>query len=122
MTTDKLTVLLLAILSCAWIGDFIKGQYEKKKIKAESNLNDANAVQVLVGSAAAVVAPLKTRVEELQADLREAKEEVDKLIVQLQAATAENQKITAENHRITSENRRVTDENRRLRLIIGGTS
>lgn len=121
MATDKLTIILLAILSCAWIGDFIKGILEKKKVKAEANLHDANAVQVLVGSAAAVVAPLKTRVEELQADLKEAKQEVDRLILQLQTATAENQKITNENHRITQENKRVTDENRRLRSIIGGT-
>jgi transcription antitermination factor NusA-like protein len=121
MTTDKLTIILLAILSCAWLGDFIKGTFDRKKIKADANLSDANAVQVLVGSAAAVVAPLKSRVEELQIELTEAKEQVDKLIEQLQKATAENQKVVTENQRITAENKRVTDENRRLRLIIGGT-
>lgn len=119
MTTDKMTVILLAILSCAWIGDFIRGQFQKRKIKSEANLSDANAVQVLVGSAATVVAPLKERVEELQKDLAEAKDEVDKLIIRLQEATAENQRITAENQRITRENRVVTDENRRLRIALG---
>lgn len=122
MTTDKVVVILLALLSCAWIGDFIRGSFQRKKINSEANLSDANAVQVIVGSAAAVVAPLKTRVEELQADLITAKEEVDRLILQLHTATVENQKITLENQRITEENQRVTDENRRLRKIIGGVT
>jgi septal ring factor EnvC (AmiA/AmiB activator) len=118
MTTDRLTLVLIAVLSCVWIGDFIKGWYQKRKVKADANLTDANAVQVIVGSAAAVVQPLKDRVEELQRDLKDAKTEVDKLIDQLQKATAENQRITLENQRITAENRQVVNENRQLRIAL----
>lgn len=119
MSIETLSTILLAFLSLAWIGDFVRGLFQRKKVNAEANLHDANAVQVIVGSAAAVVAPLKTRVDELQADLQEAKAEVDRLIAQLQKATAENQRITNENQRITSENQVITSENRRLRIALG---
>jgi ABC-type phosphate transport system auxiliary subunit len=123
MGINTVTTVLLGFLSLAWIGDFVRGMFQRRKVQADSNLSDANAVQVIVGSAAAVVAPLKTRVEELQKDLAEAKTEVDKLIVQLQKATAENQKVTLENQRITTENQRITAENRQLRIMLaGGTS
>lgn len=119
MTSEQLTQILIGILACVWIGDFIRGVFQKKKTGSEANLNDANAVQVIVGSAATVVAPLKERVEELQQDLTEAKGEVERLITQLQAATAENQRITVENTRIIAENRQIVIENRRLRLALG---
>jgi hypothetical protein len=122
MTSDKIVVILLGLLTCAWIGDLIKGFYQRRKVQADSNLSDANATKVIIGTAATLLSPLKTRVEELEAEVAEAKSEVRKLVKQLQDATAENQRITFENQRVTEENKRVTRENRQLRTMLAGGS
>lgn len=118
MSTDKVTVILLAVLACAWIGDFVRGIFQRRKIKAEAALSDANADKIVVGTAVTLLAPLRQRVGELEAEVKEARAEVQKLVRQLHAATLENQRVTNENQRITGENQEITQENQQLRAAI----
>lgn len=112
MSSELITQLLLAVLACAWIGDFIRGLFQKKQVDAAANLSDANATQVIVASTTTLLKPLQDRVNELEAELTNARKEVRKLVVQLHNASDENT-------RITTENRLISDENRRLRLKLG---
>ena len=112
MSSELVTQILLAVLACAWIGDFIRGLFQKKQVDAAANLSDANATQVIVASTTTLLKPLQDRVNELEDELREAKKQATRLVRQLETATEENRRITA-------ENRMISDENRRLRLRIG---
>lgn len=112
MTSDRITQIMLAVLSLAWIGDFVRGMFQRGKVKADTDLTNAGATQVIVASTTTLLKPLQERIDELEAELRTAKKEVNKLVTQLQASTAENR-------RVTQENRMVSDENRRLRARLG---
>lgn len=112
MSSELITQVLLAVLACAWIGDFIRGLFQKKQVDAAANLSDANATQVIVASTTTLLKPLQDRVNELEAELVNARKEVRKLVTQLHDSSEENS-------RITRENRMISDENRRLRLKLG---
>lgn len=112
MSSELITQVLLAVLACAWIGDFIRGLFQKKQVDAAANLSDANATQVIVASTTTLLKPLQDRVNELEAELVNARKEVRKLVTQLHDSSEENT-------RITRENRMISDENRRLRLKLG---
>ena len=60
------TQILLALVAVGFFSDLAKGFFQKRKIKSESHLDDANSVQILVGSATAMLGPLKQRVNELR--------------------------------------------------------
>jgi septal ring factor EnvC (AmiA/AmiB activator) len=110
MTSETITTILLAILACAWLGDFVRGLFQRQTVKADANLSDANATQVIVTTATTMLEPLSARVKEaegeaakLRQELRDARSEVGKLISQLQECTAENKRVTAENKRLRLE-------------------
>lgn len=121
MSSELVTQILLAVLASIWIGDFVKGIFQKPKVKADANLSEASATQVLVGTATEMLEPLSKRVREAEAEaaqlrqelreardeasscrsaVREAREEVSKLVSQLQEATAENKRVTLENRKL----------------------
>ena len=112
MTSEKITTLLLAILSLAWIGDFVRGLFQRRKVKADSELSNANATQVIMATTTTLLKPLQTRINELEEELVQARKQANRLVQQLEDATEENRRITA-------ENRMISDENRRLRLRLG---
>lgn len=112
MTSDKITQIMLALLSLAWIGDFVRGLFQKNKVKAETDFTNAGATQVIVASTTTLLKPLQARIDELEAELRSAKKQANIVVRQLENATEENRRITA-------ENRLISDENRRLRLRLG---
>lgn len=120
MTSDQLTQLLLGLLACAWVGDFVKGQFQKRKVKADSNLVDANATQIIVGSANALIQPLTNRLEEAEAEASLLRKEIREVRKEMQLAVDELREARQENIRIREENTRVTTENRRLRKLIAG--
>lgn len=107
MSSELLTQILLAILTAAWIGDFVRGMFQKKKVHAETNLTDANATQVIVASTTTLLKPLQDRVNELEQELVVARREANKVVRKLQAANAENTRLTHENMAINAENRRL---------------
>jgi predicted RNase H-like nuclease (RuvC/YqgF family) len=115
MTSEIITQILLAILACAWIGDFIKGFYQRKKVQAETSHTEASATQVIVGTATTLVAPLAARIKELET-------ETTILRTSLKEATAEADRLVRQLENATSENKRVTAENRQLRLKLAGGS
>lgn len=107
MSSELITQILLGLLGLAWIGDFVRGLFQKPKVKADANLSEANATQVLVGTATEMLEPLSKRVKEAEAEtvllrreVREARDEVSKLVSQLQECTAENKRITQENRKL----------------------
>lgn len=115
MTSELLTQILLALLGAAWVGDFINGLFQKKKVKADSNLSDANATQIIVASTTTLLAPLSARVKELET-------EVTVLRNALSEATTESNILRNKAHEVvmqlescSAENKRVTKENRQLR-------
>lgn len=119
MSSELVTQILLAVLACAWVGDFVRGLFQKKLVKADANKSEANATQVIVGTATTLVVPLSNRIKELETEttilrnsLREANEEIARTTKLLNIA---NNRIEA----TTAENKRVTNENRRLRLQLG---
>jgi cell shape-determining protein MreC len=107
MTSELATQLLLAALACAWIGDFIRGFTQRKKTKAETELTDANATQVIVGSATTLVEPLANRIKELNAEVVTLREELTRTRQLLRTANNRLEKSTAENERVTAENFRL---------------
>lgn len=107
MTSERVTQILIALLACIWIGDFVKGAFQRKKVKADAGLSDANATQIIVTTATTMLEPLSKRVKEaedeatkLRQELREARNEVSKLVSQLQESTAENKRVTTENRKL----------------------
>jgi FtsZ-binding cell division protein ZapB len=112
MSSELLTQILLAILTAAWVGDLIRGLFQKKKVHAESNLADASATQVIVASTTTLLRPLQDRVNELEEELVTVRREANKLVKKLQA-------VNAENSRLTNENMSINAENRRLRARLG---
>jgi septal ring factor EnvC (AmiA/AmiB activator) len=107
MSSELITQILLGLLASIWIGDFVKGLFQKPKVKSDAKLSEANATQVLVGTATEMLEPLSRRVKEaedeaknLRQELRAAREEVSKLVTQLQECTAENKRVTSENKRL----------------------
>lgn len=112
MTSELLTQILLGLVGLAWIGDFVRGMFQRKKVKADTNLSDASATQVIVSSATVLLKPLQDRIHELEAEVVEMRKEINRGVKQLQ-------KSTEENRRLTSENRMISDENRRLRARLG---
>lgn len=121
MSSELVTQILLGLLASIWIGDFVKGIFQKGIVKANANLSDANATQVLVGTATEMLEPLSRRVKEAEAETAQlrkelkdardeahscsrevkiAREEVSRLVSQLQEATAENKRVTLENRKL----------------------
>ena len=121
MTSDLFTQILLGLLACAWMGDFVRGLFQRHKVKADTNLTDANATQIIVGSANALVQPLTNRLEEAEAEASLLRKEIKEVRKEMQKAVDELKTARQENTRMREENTRITDENRRLRGIIGGT-
>lgn len=121
--SDLITQILLGLVAVGFFSDLAKGFFQKKKLNAEANLDDANSVQVLVGSATTMLAPLKERVHELEeeakllrTELNQARSEVQRYANQLSTATHQLELATEENRRVTTENRRLR------RLLAGGTT
>lgn len=105
--SDLVTQILLGLVAAGFFTDLARGFFQKKKINSEAKLDDANAVQVIVGTATSMLKPLTDRVKEaedeatkLRQELREARAEVGKLVTQLQESTAENKRVTIENRRL----------------------
>jgi septal ring factor EnvC (AmiA/AmiB activator) len=105
--SDLITQILLGLVAVGFFSDLAKGFFQKKKINSEAKLDDANAVQVIVGTAASMLEPLSKRLKEaeeevtnLRKELREARSEAAQLVSQLQASTAENKRVTAENRKL----------------------
>jgi len=117
---DLVTKILLGLVAVGFFSDLAKGFFQRKKINSESNLDDANAIQVIVGSSITMLTPLKTRIGELESEttilrneLRESRDEVVRTTRLLHAA---NDQLEAS----TAENKRVTAENKRLRIQLAG--
>ena len=66
MGSELVNQILLGLLASIWIGDFVKGIFQKGIVKANANLSDANATQVLVGTATEMLEPLSRRVKEAE--------------------------------------------------------
>jgi predicted RNase H-like nuclease (RuvC/YqgF family) len=112
--SDIITQILLALVAAGFFTDVVKGIRERRKITAAANLDDANSVQVLVGSATTMLQPLKDRVAELEreakllrTELSQARGEVQRYSDQLHTASHQLEIATAENQRITRENRQL---------------
>lgn len=120
MNTDKLTVILLAVLSCVWIGDFINGLFQKRKVKADSQLSEANATNILIAGANSLVTPLTNRLKEAEDEATLLRRELQQIRTELQNTMVELQESRAELRKERAENRRVTTENRTLRAQLAG--
>jgi chromosome segregation ATPase len=114
MNSNILTQLLLALVAVGFFSDLAKGLFQKKKISSEANLDDANSVSVIVGSATELLIPLRARVTELEAEatllrneLSQARGEVQRYSNQLEAASSRLELATEENQRITRENKQL---------------
>lgn len=110
---DVIVKVLVVLLTGSYLVEIVRGIFQKKVVKSTAHLNDASATQVIVASTTTLLKPLQLRVDELEAELVEARKEAKKLVKSLQDATAENTRLTAENMAINAENRR-------LRLKLGG--
>lgn len=122
MSSELVTQILLGLLASIWIGDFIKGIYQKPKVKADANVSDANATQILVGTATEMLEPLSKRVREAEAEaaqlrkeLRDAKDDASRCSAEVRVAREEVSKLVTQLRECTAENKRVTLENRNLR-------
>lgn len=117
---DLATKILLALVAAGFFTDLIKGFFQKKKMNSEAKLDDATSVQVLVGSATTLLAPLNERIHELEDELKAMRVDLGK--ARTEAQKYANQLSTASNQLqlATAENTRVTKENRRLRAMLAG--
>ena len=112
--SDLLTQILLGLVAVGFFSDLANGVFQKRKIKASANLDDANSVSVIVGSATELLIPLRARVTELEAEavllrneLKQARGEVQRYSNQLNAASNRLEVATEENQRITRENKQL---------------
>lgn len=122
MSTNTVTLILIAILSCVWLGDFINGLFQRKNVKSQSSLTDANATQVLIAGASTLVTPLTNRLREAEDEATALRRELQTLRTELQAMTEELNDTRMELRQERAENRRVTTENRKLRHLTEGTA
>lgn len=120
---DKLSQLAVVFASLAWIGQIVKSVFDRKRLGAQANLDEAKAADVVAGTATALLTPLRARVAELQDEvnalrlaLRNTTEEADILRRSLHEANEQLLINTAENERINAENRQL-----RLRLHNGSS-
>lgn len=122
MTSEQATQVAISLLACIWIGDFVRGLFQKRKVKADSNLSDANATKVIVGTATELLKPLSARVKEaekeareLRQELRDARNDATQCRQEVSSARIEVSKLVTQLQECTAENKRVTIENRKLR-------
>lgn len=121
--SELITQILLALVAVGFFSDLAKGFFQKKKMNSEANLDDANSVQVLVGSATVMLAPLKERVHELEEEAKALRKELNDARGQVQGYANQLNTATHQLELATAENQRVTRENRRLRnMLAGGTA
>jgi septal ring factor EnvC (AmiA/AmiB activator) len=109
---DAVVKILVVLLTGGYLVEIIKGLFQKRAVKSAAQLNDANATQVIVASTTTLLKPLQDRIQELEAELVEARQEAKKMVKEMK-------QVTAENTRLTSENMAINAENRRLRLKLG---
>lgn len=109
---ETIAQIMILLLGCGWVGNVILAFFQRKRVKASANLDDATATQVLVGTATSMLAPLSTRINELESEavglrkeLKQAKDEMHRLNRSLYEANQRLEQTTAENQRITAENR-----------------
>ena len=112
-TSDIVTQILLGLVAIGFFNDVIKGFFQSRKVKASSNLDDANATQVIVTSTTALLGPLTTR-------LGHAEEKVAHLESELKKATTAAEEIVERLERCNRKNRQLEAENRRLKLLLQG--
>ncbi len=62
MSTDEIVTLLVALLSGGFLGSFVQGLWQRRKLGADY-------ADVIAKSATGLLKPLAERVEELQAEL-----------------------------------------------------
>jgi len=110
------TQILLGLVAAGFFGDLLKGFFQRKKVSASSNLDNANATKIYVDSASAMLTPLTNR-------LREAEDEATLLRRELQTVRSELQKATNSLIEARQENERVISENQVLRAqLMNGTT
>lgn len=120
---DLATKILLALVAAGFFTDLAKGFFQKKKMNSEAKLDDANSVQVLVGSATTLLQPLNDRIHELEAEVGALRRDLGKARTEAQRYANQLSTASTQLERATAENTRVTKENRRLRtMLAGGTT
>lgn len=112
MSSNLVTQILLGLVAAGFFGDIARGVFQRNKVKASANLDDANATKIYVESASAMLTPLTNR-------LREAEEEATLLRQELRMTRQENLRATNALIAAREEIQKLTEENRVLRLANG---
>lgn len=118
MTTDKLTLVLIAIFGSVWLGDTVKGLFQRRKVAADSNVTEANATQILIAGANSLVTPLTNRLKEAEDEAVQLRRELQAVREELQNSLQELTSARYDLQQERAENRRVTQENRKLRNLL----
>lgn len=117
---DLATKILLALVATGFFADLAKGFFQKKKMNSEAKLDDANSVQVLVGSATTLLAPLNARIHELEEEVTKLRNDLGRARTEAQRYANQLNTASHQLERATTENERVSKENRRLRTMLAG--
>jgi uncharacterized protein (DUF3084 family) len=122
-TSETITTVLLGFLSLAWIGDLIRGMFQRKKVQSETQVDEANATQILIAGANTLVTPLTNRLREAEDEATLLRRELQAVRKELQTTLQELNDARTELKMERAENRRVSNENRRLRAqLSNGTT
>jgi predicted RNase H-like nuclease (RuvC/YqgF family) len=113
---DYLTQILLALITAGFFGEVVRGWLQRKKVKSAVGLDDANATQIIVGSATSLLSPLRLRVEELETETTVLRRNLVDANTKVIALETKVEELVALLNKTTAENKRVTEENRKLRL------
>jgi uncharacterized protein (DUF3084 family) len=118
MTEDRIVLILIAILGCAWIADLVKGWFQRRKVQADSEVSEAKATQVLIAGANLLVTPLTNRLREAEDEATLLRRELQGVRQELAATMTELHEARNELIAERAENKKVTTENRKLRALI----
>lgn len=117
---DILIKILLGLVAVGFFSDLLKGLFQKRKVKASANLDDATATQIIVTSTTTLLGPLTTRLESAEAKVAHLEKELTKAQRQVDEIVGRLTRCNQENTVLVREKTRLEIENNKLKLRLQG--